>query len=52
MIIKKEIDFKEVLKRWAIGEVGSEEFGIPNFEEERKKLKSNQFTEKDLERKK
>lgn len=50
MFIKKEIDFKEVLRRWAIGEVGSEEFGLPNFEEERKKLKSNQFAETDLKR--
>ncbi|NQT67292.1 MAG: hypothetical protein HQ569_06935 [Actinobacteria bacterium] len=48
MLVKKEIDFKEVLRRWAIGEVGSKEFGFAGFEEERKKLKSNQFTEIDL----
>ncbi|TET06178.1 MAG: hypothetical protein E3J83_06355 [Candidatus Atribacteria bacterium] len=50
MLVKKEIDFKEVLRRWAIGEIGSKEFGLPDFKEERKKLKSNQFTETDLEK--
>ena len=50
MIFNKKIDFKEVLRRWVIGEVGSEEFGIPNFKEERKKLKLNEFTQEDLER--
>jgi len=50
MIIRRRIEFKEVLRRWAIGEVGSKEFGISNFKEARKKLKSNQFTDSDLER--
>lgn len=50
MIIKRKIDFKEVLRRWAVGEVGSKEFGLPNFKEERMKLKSNQFTANDLKR--
>lgn len=50
MVFNKKIGFNEVLRRWAIGEVGSKEFGIPNFEEERKKLKLNDFTQEDLER--
>ena len=48
-IMNKEIDFREVLRRWAIGEVGSKEFGFAGFEECRNRLKSNQFTDTDLE---
>ena len=46
--MEKEIDFKEVLRRWALGEVGSKEFGLPDYKNLRKKLKSNQFSNSDL----
>ena len=46
----KEIDFREVRRRWAIGEVGSKEFGCLDFKECRNRLKSNKLTDADLDK--